>query len=109
MPRGALTNTATRGRPSATSGAHAVLGGKAVVCCVHNREKRQVQTEAQVAALGLAVGRLYDPKQDKLHLCSCCANLFVDPSDEPRFCSVCLRVPTHALGGPLPDPKGVVA
>jgi hypothetical protein len=84
------------------------LGGAAVVCCVHDRKKRQVTTEVQVAALGLSVGQLYDPKQHKLHFCSCCENLFVDPSDEPRFCSSCLPAPLHPLGGPLPSPKGVV-
>lgn len=84
------------------------LGGKAVVCCVHDRVKRQVVTEAQVAALGLEAGQLYDSRQHKLHLCACCENLFVDPSDEPRFCSTCLSPLVHALGGPLPAPKGVV-
>lgn len=86
----------------------AVLGGTAVVCCVHDREKRKVVTEAHVAALGLAVGQLYDPKQHKLYRCACCENLFVDPSDEPRYCSTCARAPVHALGGPLPNPEGAI-
>jgi hypothetical protein len=86
----------------------ATLGGTATVCCVHDREKRTVVTEAQVAALGLEVGMLYDPKQHKLHRCACCDNLFVDPSDEPRFCSTCQGPLAHALGGPLPTPIGVV-
>ena len=86
-----------------------VLSGTAQVCCVHDREKRRVVTEAQVAAFAPhAIGRDYDPRQDKLHLCSCCENLFVDPSDEPRFCSVCVRPLVHPLGGPLPEPQGVV-
>lgn len=84
------------------------LGGRAVVCCVHDREKRQVTTEAQVAALGLEVGQVYDPRQHKLHRCACCENLFVDASDEPRLCTVCLDAPAHALAGPLPEPRGVV-
>jgi hypothetical protein len=86
----------------------AVLGGTAVVCCVHDREKRRVTTEAQVARLGLEVGQIYDPVQHKLHRCACCENLFVDPSDEPRFCSVCQRPNVHPLGGPLPAPIGVI-
>ena len=90
------------------AGARVVLGGTAVVCCVHDREKRQVVTEAQVAELGLRVGQVYDPLQHKLHLCMCCQNLFVDPSDVPGFCSVCTRPAVHPLGGPLPEPKGVV-
>jgi hypothetical protein len=91
-----------------SSGARVVLGGKRVVCCVHDREKRQVVTETQVAELGLAVGLIYDPRQHKIHRCACCDNLFVDPSDEPRFCSICTRPAVHALGGPLSLPRGVV-
>ena len=86
-----------------------VLGGSAIVCCVHDRQKRQVVTEAQVAALGLDVGLLYDPRQHKLHKCACCGNLFVDPTDTPRFCRECQGPLVHALGGPLPIPTGVVA
>lgn len=84
------------------------LSGKAVVCCVHDREKRKVKTEADVYALGLLVGQEYDPAQHKLHLCACCENLFVDASDVPRYCSVCLGPLVHALGGPLAPPHGVV-
>lgn len=84
------------------------LGGTAVVCCVHDREKRKVVTERDVAMLGLEVGVLYDPKQHKIHRCSCCENLFVDPTDTPRFCSTCLGATVHQLGGPLPEPIGVV-
>lgn len=85
------------------------LGGTAVVCCVHDRRKRQVVTEAQVAALGLEVGMVYDPRQHKLHRCACCDNLFVDPADTPRFCKDCQGPLAHQLGGPLPQPVGVVA
>ena len=84
------------------------LSGKAVVCCVHDRVKREVTSKAQVAALGLRVGQVYDPIQHKLHRCACCENLFVDPTDIPRFCSPCRRPLVHKLGGPLPEPKGVV-
>lgn len=79
--------------------------GTAVVCCVHDRVKREITTEAQVAELGREVGQVYDPKQHKLWLCACCQNLFVDPSDTPRFCRRCYRTPTHQLGGPLPTPN----
>lgn len=85
-----------------------VLGGTSQVCCVHDREKRVVTTERQVAELGLQVGIVYDARIHKLQRCACCANLFFDPSDEPRFCSVCQRPQTHPLGGPLPDPEGVI-
>jgi hypothetical protein len=87
---------------------NAQLSGTAVVCCPHDREKRRVTTEAQVAALGAEVGILYDPVQHKLHRCACCENLFVDPSDEPRYCTQCCGVLVHPLGGPLAPPIGVV-
>lgn len=90
-------------------GQRVVLGGSAAVHCVHDRRKRSVTTEAQVAELGLEVGQIYDPAQHKLHRCACCDNLFVDPTDVPRFCSTCQGPLQHALGGPLPDPVGVIA
>ena len=93
---------------SATAGLRVELGGTAVVCCVHDREKRKVVTEAAVAALGLEAGIVYDPTRHKLHRCACCDNLFVDPSDTPRFCHACQGPLVHALGGPLPEPVGVV-
>jgi hypothetical protein len=83
------------------------LSGTHVVCCVHDRVKRQIVTEAQVVALGLTVGQVYDPVQHKLHRCACCENLFVDPTDTPRFCHTCGRPPVHMLAGPLPSPIGV--
>lgn len=90
-------------------GARVVLGGSRVICCVHDRQKRQVTTEAQVARLGLEVGRVYDPKQDRIHRCGCCQNLFVDPSDEPRYCATCKPESlVHRLGGPLASPIGEV-
>jgi hypothetical protein len=89
-------------------GLHPVLGGKAVVCCVHDRQKRQVTTERQVFELGVSAGLVFDPVQHKIHRCACCQNLFVAFSDEPRYCSICNRVPVHALGGPLAPPIGEV-
>jgi hypothetical protein len=92
-----------------TTGLRVVLGGAAAVHCVHDRRKRTVVTEAQVAELGLEAGQVYDPAQHKLHRCACCENLFVDPTDTPRFCSTCQGPLVHQLGGPLPDPVGVIA
>lgn len=89
-----------------STGIRPTLGGVAVVCCVHDREKRQIVTETQVAALGLTVGQVYDPAQHRLFLCACCENLFVAVTDEPRYCSTCSQLPVHALGGPLAEPKG---
>jgi hypothetical protein len=86
----------------------AVISGEARVYCVHNREKRVVMDETHVAALGLQVGQVYDPRQHKLHRCACCENLFVDLTDVPRYCGVCRGKLVHPLGGPLPKPLGEV-
>lgn len=86
----------------------ATLSGVAVVCCIHDREKRQVTTEAHVAELGKLVGAVYDPVQHKLAHCPCCDNLFVQYDDEPKFCHVCRQSLVHPLGGPLPEPTGVI-
>jgi hypothetical protein len=70
------------------------LGGTAVICCVHNREKRRV------------VEMPFDPSKTSLHLCTCCENLFTEPSDHPMYCSTCRGMNVYELGGPLPDPRG---
>lgn len=85
-----------------------VASGVAKVYCLHDREKRQITTEADVAELGRAVGQVYDPAQHKLHNCACCQNLFVDVSDTPRLCSVCLGSTVHTAAAPIPSPTGVV-
>lgn len=84
----------------------ATLSGVAVVCCVHDREKRQVTSEHHVAALGARAGVRYDRKQHRIYLCACCENLFVDPSDEPNFCHACRAPLVHELAGPLSQPLG---
>ena len=81
-------------------------GGVARVYCVHDRAKREVVTERQVVELGAVVGQVYNPAQHRLGLCSCCENLFVDPSDEPRYCARCRRPNRHPLGGLLVSPNG---
>lgn len=70
------------------------IGGTATVCCVHNREKRSVTELA------------FNPRLTSIHLCSCCENVFTDPSDTPMFCHQCRGNNVHPLGGPLPDPHG---
>jgi hypothetical protein len=99
-----------------STGTRVALGGQAIVCCVHDRHKRVVTTEKQLAALApWAIGsswpRLpplvaYDPKQHRIHLCACCQNLFVDPSDEPLYCWACRKPFVHTPAGPLAEPKG---
>ena len=81
------------------------MTGRRVVCCVHDRVKREVTTEAHVATLGLSVGQIYDPRQHKLWSCACCENLFVDPSDKPRYCRTCQGPLIHKPAGPLPAPN----
>lgn len=85
------------------------VGGVAVVCCVHDREKRQIVTEEALATLLLEHGYPYDPAQHKIFECACCGNLFVRHDDMPQFCGACTSAPVHALGGPLPDPTGAIA
>ena len=83
--------------------------GVAVVCCVHDREKRQIVTEEALAALLVEHGFPYDPKQHKTFWCACCGNLFVKHDDMPDFCGACRTTPVHALAAPLPDPNGAIA
>ena len=90
-------------------GVRPTMGGTAKIYCVHDRGKDEITTEAQVAELGLEVGVVYDPKIHKLFKCTCCRNLFFDISDEPKFCSVCSGRLVHGLGGPLPEPGGVIS
>jgi hypothetical protein len=82
------------------------LGGVAVVCCVHDREKRQVRTEAQIVGLGLEVGVVYDAAQHHIFECSCCENWFVDPGDVPLRCHACRGTIVHTPAAPLPEPTG---
>ena len=70
------------------------IGGTAIVSCVHNREKRSVTEMA------------FDPRRTSIHLCSCCENVFTDPSDTPMFCHPCRGELVHPLAAPLPDPAG---
>jgi hypothetical protein len=72
------------------------FAGTAVVCCVHNREKRRVTDLA------------FDPTREKLHQCACCENLFTERTDTPMFCRQCRGAAVYELGGPLPDPTGVL-
>jgi uncharacterized paraquat-inducible protein A len=88
-----------------TGGAVSVgVRGAAVVVCIHDREKRVVTTEKHVAELAPQVGQTYDPKQHRLWLCACCENLFVDASDEPRYCRRCQIPSSHPQAGPLRAP-----
>ena len=89
-------------------GPRLVLGGTAAVYCVHDRVKRQVITEEQVRLLGFELGIEFKPGIHRLHQCSCCENLFVEDGTEARHCQECRLPNIHALGGPLPEPKGVV-
>lgn len=83
--------------------------GVAVVCCVHDREKRQIRTEEALAQLLDEFGYPYDPKQHRVFECACCENLFVRQDDMPQFCGKCRTTPVFALAAPLPDPTGAIA
>jgi hypothetical protein len=82
------------------------LGGTAAIYCVHDREKRLVRTEDEVARLGLEVGIVYDRNVHRLFDCSCCENLFWDAGEEARFCHACRGPTLHLPGGALPEPRG---
>jgi hypothetical protein len=91
-----------------TSALQMVFGGTAVVCCPHDVEKRAITTESALYQIGREQNILYDPKQHKIHRCSCCENLFADVSDVPIYCNTCRKPPKFMLGGSLPEPEGVV-
>ena len=77
-------------------GVNVTLGGTAKVYCIHNRQKRRVK-ELE-----------FDSNKIKIHMCSCCENLFLERTDTPMFCEICQRSPVYEPGGPLPDPIGVI-
>ena len=85
------------------------LGGKAQVYCVHDWEKDQITTEKQLMEILKYANFKIKKGVHFIFKCSCCRNLFVDEGTEPRFCVKCRGNPVHPLGGPLPDPEGVVA
>lgn len=91
-----------------SSSVHPAFGGQAVVYCIHDRQKRQVTDVGHVALLGLEAGELYVPSKHKVQLCPCCENLFVRLDDTPSYCPPCGGRPVHPVGGPLPEPKGVL-
>jgi hypothetical protein len=68
--------------------------GVAVVCCVHDQEKRAI-TDLR-----------YDKRVEKVHVCACCENLFTRPDDVPHYCEPCGGRPVHPLMAPLPVPVG---
>lgn len=68
----------------------------AVVCCIHNREKRKV------------TDLIFDAATHKPHLCACCENLFLRTDDVPHYCEACGGKPVYQPGGPLRPPIGVV-
>lgn len=79
-----------------TNAIHPVFGATAVVCCVHDRVKREVTDLA------------FDPAEFKAHLCACCENLFLRRDDVPHYCQQCGGRPVHPLAAALPDPIGEV-
>lgn len=94
---------------TATGGTRIALGGKAVVCCVHDRQKRQVVTEEQVALIGLEVGVVFKKGIHHTFKCACCENLFVADGTTERYCTTCTAGLVHALGGKLADPTGALS
>ena len=89
-----------------SGGLRVAVGGMAAVYCVHDRVKRAIVSDAQLVALLAHAGETFDARQHRIHRCACCDNLFVDPTDEPRYCWTCRMPPSFALGGPLATPTG---
>lgn len=89
-------------------GIELVLSGSAKVYCVHDREKRAVQSPDDCL-------RLLDGVHDrtligiKFQTCGCCENVFAVHSDVPQLCHRCRQPNTHALGGSINQPiEGVL-
>lgn len=74
------------------------LGGVAVVCCVHDREKRVITDREQAIRLGQEFGYDFDPAKHVFQTCSCCENVFATFTDAPMRCPVCSGVSLPALG-----------
>lgn len=91
-----------------SSSVHPAFGGQAVVYCIHDRVKGEVTDLGHVGLLGLEAGQLFNPAQHKVHRCPCCDNLFVRLDDVPHYCPPCSGRPVHPVGGPIPEPQGVV-
>ena len=72
----------------------ATMSATVVVCCVHDRVKREVTDLA------------FDASREKVHLCACCENLFTRPDDIPHYCGPCGGWPVHRLMAPLKQPTG---
>lgn len=89
-------------------GVRIAVSGFAKVYCIHDRLKGEVTDVGHVKMLGLLRGEKFDAKQHKVQLCPCCDNLFVRLDDIPHYCPVCTGMPVHPVGGPLPEPKGVL-
>lgn len=89
-------------------GIELVLGGSAVVHCVHDRRKRQVQSPDDCIRLAREAGMTL-LAYPKFQTCACCENVFATLDDVPQLCTRCNGHNVHRLGGPLNDPiEGVL-
>jgi len=90
------------------SGIRMVLGGSAKVYCVHDREKRLVETPDDCIRLA-RMANMVLLAHPKFQTCGCCENVFAVLDDAPQLCPGCNRVNVHELGGPISDPiEGVL-
>jgi hypothetical protein len=89
-------------------GIELVLSGTAKVYCVHDREKRQVNSPDDCVRIARMAGMFVDPHA-KFQTCGCCENVFASWDDSPQLCHRCSGVNVHKLGGPINDPiEGVL-
>ena len=84
------------------------LSGTAVVCCVHDRQKRQVKSPDDCMRIAREAGVTL-MAHPKFQTCGCCENVFATFGDAPQYCHTCSGANVHLLGGPLNQPiEGVL-
>jgi len=84
------------------------LSGFAQVYCVHDREKRQVNTPDDCMRIARDAGIVL-MDHPKFQKCGCCENVFASFDDAPQYCHKCSGTNVHLLGGPLNQPiEGVL-
>jgi hypothetical protein len=77
------------------------ITGAAIVCCVHDRQKRELVDPDELRLLYRAA---YNTTPRVVARCACCDNLFAAFDDTPRLCTTCNGPTVHTVRGPLADP-----
>jgi len=89
-------------------GIRIAISGTAQVYCVHDRQKRVVQTPDDCLRIARDAGMTL-MAHPKFQTCGCCENVFATVDDAPQYCHQCSGENVHRLGGPLNEPvEGVL-